>query len=221
MSKTGIYRVSAMHANSLRIDRSQYVIDSIANGEYPIHMRKPSFSFRPILILCCATAIAIFAPKARCQDTTFFRHIDAAKDKVFRVESSDSTFLGTAFSISSNGFPLTCEHVVRSMDTIFLSNYVDMSIEGQADSITHKRRVRFVASVDTVLPKLDLAVLKIELDEHDLVRTPFFVLRNREMSERVKASLSVRSLRTFSRLPCLLSQRELSVLSERVYTPAA
>lgn len=107
------------------------------------------------------------------QSSDFLDRVYHTKDKVFRVETVDSTFLGTAFAINRYGHLMSCAHVVDSYDTVFLAGYIRLSIEGQRDSTEQWCRVRYAATIDTTVSRLDLAILKVNPAAYKIVSFGF------------------------------------------------
>ena len=169
--------------------------------------------------LCLVIVLGAHTP-ALTQDTTFFRYIDRAKDKVYRVEDADSTFLGTAFTVNRYGNLLTCAHVVGSRDTVFLASYIDISPEGQPDSISSKYRVRFAAAVDTVIHQFDLAVLKVTPETYRMTRFAFFALQNSdEIREGQDIAICAFIPDDFTLPKPFISRGIISTIRSKLYDP--
>lgn len=119
--------------------------------------------------------ITVALPVLTSAESGLVKVVPHVKACVFRVERMDSTFLGTAFVINTKGNFMTCEHVVRGLDSVYLVNYTTVR---QPDSTLRKREVRFIAQIDTTVNALDLAVLTVILESQEINKAPFLGLRH-------------------------------------------
>ena len=119
---------------------------------------------------------------AHCQGISFYTQVDHTKNCVYRVETADHRFLGTAFCINKYGYLLTCAHVVTSgistLDSVYLVNVVEGLIVTESDTSETTSVERLTAVVDTTIPRLDLAVLRVNPEQYGILRFEFLGFGN-------------------------------------------
>ena len=100
--------------------------------------------------------------------------VSYVKNCVYLVKSDNG--LGTAFVINTQGYFLTCAHVVGSSDTVLLINNAEV-LDPNAINARFETQI-MKASVKATNPRYDLAVLKVNLAENGLNDMPFLRLAN-------------------------------------------
>lgn len=109
-------------------------------------------------------------------------NVQLAKQSVYRLKFADGRYTGSGFKINAYGGMLTCAHVVDSstersgkyVQELIAQNYLTITVDSNTSFQTV---VTFKATVDTVIPTLDLAVLTADLQNpsyrgFDTLHTP-------------------------------------------------
>lgn len=103
----------------------------------------------------------------------FRNHVHKYKNLTLRVESDQGTFLGTSFFFNTEGYLLTCDHVIElagSPDSVSLTGWTYTTVTTQDTSLWLRRDWK--ARVIHRIPSLDVAILMIDTSRYHLEQIP-------------------------------------------------
>jgi S1-C subfamily serine protease len=132
----------------------------------------------PIMRKWTLIACILFALIPSWTDAGSFRDVvKNVSECVYRVELPGGQFLGSAFSINRYGDMITCAHVVMKGESVFdslmLSGYFYEATVVSDSSRVKKVRYHSKARVSHVLPQLDIAVIRADLQDGKMERISF------------------------------------------------
>jgi len=181
-------------------------------------MKRLGFSLMAIIIVLSGSYSI-----ASSQEPSFIKQVDRAKNSVYRVETKDSVFLGTAFTINKYGDLLTCFHVAEPkgirLDSLYLRNYLTATVE--QDTVAVQFNARFTATIKARVPLFDLAILHADTLQAGMrISYNFMGLTpSTNLQEGQEVALCAYIPDDFTIPKAFVSKGIVSTIRERLYDP--